>query len=317
MGGNNRIFGWTLRLLALPFLCEAAIAQQPPAAPPAAPAPISRSADGHPNLEGVWEFRWRTFLARPPGMPAVVDAAGARAAEAGQIAFFRSLPGNANPESDTDFTTFVRVRGEYRTSLIIDPPDGQLPWTEAARPPAGPPPDVPVNNPEERAHNERCIASAGFPVIPVPTNNYIQVIQTPDTLVFIPEALGDVRRLSPGAEPAAADVKSRWEGDTLVVETRNFGRFMRFTQPGTMVAFSPATTVRETYTPVSADEITYRFTVTDPTLHTRPWTAETTWVRSRDRLYEYACHEANYALTNMLKAGRVRDGRPSPPQGRP
>jgi len=299
---------WVVRLLALPVLTEAAMAQPPEAEPP---SPISRMADGRPDLQGVWEFRWRTFLVRPPGAPAIArDAAEADLMVERQKTFFRALPGNGNPESDLDLTTLVRVNGEYRMSLIVDPPSGQIPWLESERMALPRPTDKPIDDPEERAPNERCIAMQTFPVIPIPTNNYVQVIQPPGAVVMIPEALGEIRRLAPGVAREDADVSSRWEGDTLVVESRNFFPALRFTQPMTMVGFSGATSVRESFTPVSRDEILYRFTITDPTLYSHPWTVETAWVRSRERLFEYACHEGNYALTNMLQGGRARDGAP-------
>ncbi|HEV7692636.1 MAG TPA: hypothetical protein VGO52_17495 [Hyphomonadaceae bacterium] len=297
-------------MLLLPVLFESAIAQTP-----AAPASLPRTAEGHPDLQGVWEFRWRTLLTRPPGAPVSLPPAGVGPFIERQLEVFRALPGNGNPESDTDLTTLVRVHGEYRTSLIVEPADGQIPWLPGRQPPPLTPAlmDAIVTDPEQRAPNERCIATESFPMIPIPTNNYVQIVQPPGAVVMMPEALGHVRRLAPGAvRQASPDVLSRWEGDALVVESRNFTPDMRFTQPGTLVGFSPASSVVETFTPVSADEIFYRFTVTDTTLYSRPWTVETTWIRSDHSLFEYACHEGNYALTNILLGGRVREVRKAP-----
>lgn len=289
-----------MRAALLSALSEAAIAQSPP--PPAA-VTLPRTADGHPDLQGVWEFRWRTFLVRMPGTPAKLrDEADADKLVARQIAGFRAQPGNTNPESDQDVTTLLKIGGEYRSSLIVDPPDGQIPWLPGKRP--GMPPMGSVDNPEERARAERCIAMPNVPVIPIPSNSFIQVIQPPGAVVMIPEALGQIRHTVLGTQ---GDVRSRWEGDTLVVESRNLTPDQRFTQPITIVGFSQATTVSETFTPVSANEIIYRYTITDPTLYARSWTAETVWARSTHRLFEYACHEGNYALANILMGSRVQD----------
>jgi hypothetical protein len=300
---------WFIRALlavtVLPAFAEGAIAQTAQAGP--GTSEIPRTLDGHPDMQGVWDNRWRTFLERQPGVAVgALDAAGARQLEEQQAAQFRQLPGNGNPESDQDMTTLVPVRGEYRTSLIIDPANGRVPWRPDARPIPRDLINGAVNGPEERAPSERCIATPSFPLLPLPSNGYIQIIQPPGLVLMRPEALSDLRLLVPG-RTGSQETVSRWEGDNLVVETRSFAPETHWVIPMTLVGFGPATSVRETFTPVSPDEILYRFTVTDETLYSQPWTVETTWVRSPNPVLEYACHEGNYALSNILMGGRVRD----------
>jgi hypothetical protein len=152
----------------------------------------------------------------------------------------------------------------------------------------------------------------------VPTNSYLRIIQSPGHVVLHMEALDDVRILPIGGKhgpDAVLDLQgdsiARWEGDMLVVETRNFRADdpVRFSPPMSVVFLSATTTVTERFNRVSDDEIVYTYTVTDPALYTRPWTAETSFVRTSARMFEYACHEANYSLTNILRGGRIADER--------
>lgn len=285
---------------------EAAIAQTA--------APIHRLPDGKPDLQGVWEARWRTMLERQPGVKGLVmppdQVAGYLAAgEAGRA----RRPGHSNPDSDFDMPyRMLQVRGEYRTSLIIDPPDGKMPLTDEGKRRAALANGDRADNPEDRLFHERCIAGQGrAPMVAPPTNAYIQIVQPPGAVMVLSEILGEVRAVRPG-EPAAAkpfptfngDADARWEGDTLVVTTRNMRDDSRFAGPFIVLMLSPQSVVEERFTPVDADSFVYRYTLSDPLLYRQPWTAETTYLRSPGRLYEFACHEGNYALTNILRRPR-------------
>jgi hypothetical protein len=279
-----------------------------------------RTASGHPDFQGVWENRWLTPVERGAG-PSTLSVTAEQAAtlEAAMTAGRRAAPGNTNPDSDFDLVSLARVGGEYRTSLIVDPANGKLPLTDEGRARRTRLSRQLADNPEERVASERCIAGPGrAPMLTVPTNAYLEFIQPPGMVVIHSEALDDVRILPLNGQqrpPAVLTMQghsmARWEGDTLVVETRNFRRDdeLRFSPPFSVIIISPETVVTERFTRVSDDEINYRFTIVDPTLYTGAWTAETSFTRTKARLYEYACHEANYAMTNMLLGQRIRDQR--------
>jgi hypothetical protein len=289
---------------------EAAIAQRP--------FDLARTPDGRPDLQGVWQFKWMTPLERPPGVDVLnLNAEEAKALAARMTAFRLNLPGNANPPSDTDFSGLAFVDGSFRTSLIVDPPSGKLPFTEEGARRRDIYQMMQADNPEERAATERCIAGGGgAPMLAPPTNAYVQIVQPPGNVVFLAEALSDVRIVPLGGAKRSSvfaslhgDSTGRWDGDTLVIETRNLRADVRFAAPMSRVVYSPDTTIVETFTPVSAREIRYRVTVTDPVVYSRPWTAETSYIRTTDRMFEYACHEGNYALANILKGGREQEHR--------
>jgi hypothetical protein len=295
---------------------EAAIAQSA--------ATLSRTPDGHPDLQGVWESRWATMLERPPGVATLqVDPQTAAVMNQAGIKLRGNLPGAANPESDMDYTALVMVDGEYRTSLIVDPPNGRLPYTpEGLRLRRAWQPDT-LDNPEERTTGERCITGGRAPLLPIPTNSYIQIVQPPGLVVVQAEAMNELRSIPigrPGNVSAfpnfMGDAAGRWEGDTLVIETTNARPDIRWSPPGSIVVVQPQTRIIERFQPVSQREIRYSFTVTDPVVYAQPWTVETTWIRSDSRVYEYACHEGNYALVNILRGGRELDRRAQPSAAR-
>jgi hypothetical protein len=231
----------------------------------------------------------------------------------------RAAPGNTNPDSDFDLVSLALVKGEYRSSLIVDPPDGRLPLTEEGRARRARLDRQLFDNPEERAASERCVGGPGrAPMLTVPTNSYLRIIQSPGHVVLHTEALDDVRILPLGGKhgpDAVLDLQGDsiawWEADTLVVETRNFRADdqARLSPPFSIIVLSPGTAVTERFTRVSDGEIVYSFTISDPVLYTRPWTAETSFVRTSARMFEYACHEANYSLINILRGGRIADER--------
>jgi hypothetical protein len=152
---------------------------------------------------------------------------------------------------------------------------------------------------------------------PTADSNYYQIVQTTDVLLIVSELIHDARIVRMNSKHAPATITSWlgdsigwWEGDTLVVESKNFSVNSITRMSGRMVTFvSPQTIVVERFTRVSTDEINYVFTVEDPTYYTRRWTGETHLMHTNDQMYEFSCHEGNYALRYMLEAARLNDSK--------
>jgi hypothetical protein len=205
----------------------------------------------------------------------------------------------------------TRVIGTRRTSLIIDPPNGRFPplTPEAERRLAEE--DAirqrPSVGPEDRPVGERCILgfNSGPPMTPAAYNMNVQLLQTPDHVVILNEMVHNARVVPLDGRPHGkipqwvGDSRGRWEGDTLVVETKNFY------QNTSLRGSSPKMHLTERFTRVDADTLLYEFTVDDPTTWTRPWTAQIPMVRTELPMYEYACHEGNYGMTGILAGARA------------
>ena len=223
----------------------------------------------------------------------------------------------------------ARVGGQIRTSWIVDPADGKLPLNDATRAAAlkaaSPMDASTLENPENRPNDERCLlgtlGSGGPPLLPVGDINPLQIVQTRDHVVIVTEVNHDARiiRLADRQHPPAAirpwlgDSVGWWEGDTLVVETTNFNPGHG---PNPYFAFSvflsPAARVTERFTRTSTSEIFYRFTVDDPAIYSRPWTAEVPLNAFPERTYEWACHEGNYGMAGVLAGARTMERHAAP-----
>jgi hypothetical protein len=203
-----------------------------------------------------------------------------------------------------------------RTSLIYDPPDGQVPpLTAGARQRAAARRAIAgFDGYENRPLQERCIiwSHEGPPMLPAPYNDVLQIIQTPDHFVVHRELATAPRVIPTSDRPHisdrvklwAGDSTGRWEGDTFVVDTTNFTDRTAFQGSGSRLH------VVERFTRVSADRILYRFTVEDPDTWTTKWSAEVAMLATKGPLFEYACHEGNYGLPNILSGARyVEKGR--------
>ncbi|MFT3724835.1 MAG: hypothetical protein QM773_14785 [Hyphomonadaceae bacterium] len=294
-------------LLAL-ALAPAALAQTPD---------IPRTADGHPDFGGVWESFWLTPLERPDGVQSV-DLAPTDIERVKAIFRDREtnrLAGNLGTEGETAIATeIMQVAGVYRSSQVIDPPDGRIPRTAIAlaRKTSGSP-----DGPEGFTRGVRCLAGVSLPPMGMANfDNMRRIVQTPDSIVIYAEVGPDLRIISFGApkttpEPRTMGGRSfaRWEGDMLVIETTNFdGK----APPGGGARANPLSDdalVVEQFRYVSKDEVVYRYTVTDPLNYSQPWSGELSWRRSSQHLYETVCHEGNYSLANMLSAARVAETR--------
>jgi hypothetical protein len=206
------------------------------------------------------------------------------------------------------------VKGEYRTSWIVDPADGQIPYREGVRERMD---EARANfdGPEARPLGERCIInsnSAGPPMLNYLYNNNYEFVQTADALVIRAEMNNYARVVRIGGHhpPAAVrtlhgDSVGRWDGETLEVETIRFHSL----HASGAVPLTDSGKVIERLTRVSPSEILYEFTVEDPAVFARAWRGEMTFNATRDHVFEYACHEGNYALPGILAGAREQERR--------
>jgi hypothetical protein len=229
-------------------------------------------------------------------------------------------------------STYTVVNGEKRSSIIVDPPDGRVPpltpaaaqraagarrrptsdAQESSDPGLDPTPGA-YDDPERRPLGERCLlgfgSTSGPPALPnYFYNNLHQIVQTPDAIMILTEMVHDARIVRMNAQHLPKNIRlwmgdsvGHWEGDTLVVDTTNFTDKTRFR--GSTADLH----VIERFTRVDDRTLLYRFTIDDPATWTKPWTGEYTWPATDGHIYEYACHEGNYALTNILKGARLRE----------
>ena len=282
-------------------------------------------ADGPPDLHGVWNFSTLTPLERPAefaGREFLTDAE-ARDFEARTIA--RNNRDNREQSADADVASAynefwwdrgvhaARVRGKVRTSLIVDPADGRLPaLTADAQARAAARAEArrlhPADGPEDRSLGERCVLfNAGPPMLSGPYNNYVQIVQTRDHVVIHNEMIHDARIVPLDGRPhlpssvrlLLGDSRGRWEGDTLVIETTNF------TNKTTVRGSGEGLRLVERFTRSGPSTLLYEFTVDDPASFTKPWTAVLPMTKADVQLYEYACHEGNYAMTGILRGARA------------
>jgi hypothetical protein len=303
-----------------------ALAQAPP-----------RTPWGDPDLQGTWDFTTITPLQRPPELAGkeflTESEAAALEKQINQQRYKTeaespgALGGVPRPETDPGIYNLgwwwepngrklVRSR---RTSLVVDPPDGKIPQLtpqaqailrsrEAARERSHTPADLPLA--------ERCIMgfNSGPPMVPGPYNNLVQIFQSPGYVAIVNEMVHDARIVPLDVRPHvgdrfrfwAGDSRGRWDGNTLVVETRNM------TDNGTGTFGLPGLTDRnavliERFTRLEDRALTYQFTMTDPTVFTRPWSAEVPMTRVDGFVMEYGCHEGNYGLANILAGARAAE----------
>jgi hypothetical protein len=336
----------TFGALALSVSCAGllltpAAAQAPAGA--ARPWTVPRTPDGHPDLQGNWTNATITPLERPSGQAPVLTADQVAKVEKGMADRIERLaqpsdPNRPAPPKGGDGSTGAAgnvggynnfwidagervavVNGEYRSSLIVDPPDGRVPaLTDEARERqaarlARSKQFGQYDNPENRPLAERCIMSfgsnAGPPMLPnyFYNNNYT-IVQTKDHVMILTEMVHDARiirmsgeRLPKHVRPWMGDSIGRWEGDTLVVETTNFHPLQVFR------GASDTLRVIERFNRVDAETILYKFTIDDPATFTAQWSGEVPFKAMNDLVHEYACHEGNYALSNVLSGARAEE----------
>ena len=321
---NRHVFAVLPAVLALAALAPAAGAQTE------ASGEAPRTPWGAPDLQGVWDFRSLTPMERPEELADSETFTAEQAAEFAEETIRRRSRDNDTsdrvvPYNDFWFDEGTSVTTE-RTSLVVDPPDGRIPpltaeaaarreALEAARSGVSshePTPGGFVEDLGPGGLQVRCILgfNSGPPLAPSAYNNNVQVFQTEDTVVLFAEMNHKARivpldgreHLDPGVRQWTGDSRGRWEGDTLVVETTNFLRETNFQRGVT----TRNLTLVERLTRVDADTLRYDVTVDDPTVWTRPWTYSVPMRKNPEPVYEYACHEGNYGLYNIL-AGAVAE----------
>jgi hypothetical protein len=322
-------------LLALP---AGALAQAPAkAAPKASAAPkIQRTKDGHPDLQGIWTNATITPLERPASLAnkavlteqEALDLAKAEAEElkksdgASDSPIIRAAGSSGTGGYNVLFldrgSEPIKVDGQIRTSLISDPADGKVPpLTDGARRRAQQDMmrNIRLNSVQDRPVSERCLlgfgSTDGPPMLPVLYNNNYQIVQTPETVMILIEMVHDVRTIRiNGTHPPPAvrqwlgDSIGHWEGDTLVVETTNF------TDKTPFHGSSPDMKVTERFRLTDGNTIIYKATMDDPTTFTRPWSVEYPFNQVAGPIYEYACHEGNYAEADILGGARKAESEP-------
>jgi hypothetical protein len=219
-------------------------------------------------------------------------------------------------------TRVMQINGEYRTSMVVEPANGRVPATtpaaaqrrnaRAAQRPKG---AGPYDDPEARGAAERCLtsfgSSAGPPMLPLLYNNTYQIVQSPTHAMILVEMVHDARIVPLTRDRKRPDAVKQWmgdsigwyEGDTLVVETTNF-------RPDNVYrGGAPASKVTERFRRESDDKIVYSFEINDPETYAAPWKGEVAMNATPGPLYEYACHEGNYALPGILSGGQAVDAR--------
>ena len=294
-----------------------------------------RTPDGHPDISGVWDFRTVTPLERPEEFAdqaflseeevAAYAAERVRESNADRDREERKLETTARGEVNGTresrdlalaYNDFWWDRGDSvvetrRTSLVVDPPNGRVPaLTEAAEARAAERLRVnqrPSWGPEDRPLGERCITgfNSGPPMLPAAYNMNVQIFQTADHVVILNEMVHNARIVpldgsDHGTVPMWTGVsRGHWDGDTLVVETRNFLRETSFRNS------SENLHLVERFRRTSEDVLLYSFTVTDPTTWTQPWSVELPMRQSDLPIFEYACHEGNYGMDGTLTGARA------------
>jgi len=281
-----------------------------------------RTPDGQPDLQGSWATATLTPVQRPAEFAGKEFLTEQEAAEYQRRTLEQvnkdRRDGGAEADLQREYNEVWRDQGtpvvaSRRTSLIVDPPDGRIPAftpearnKQAARAEGG---SVP-SGPEDFPLKARCI-SRDLPMIPTPNNNFLQIVQGPGYVAISQEMIHEARlipldgrsHLNPKIRGYMGDSRGHWEGDTLVIDTTNFiGK-------GNVYGADEGLHLTERLTRTDPDTILYQFTVDDPTAFTRPWSGELPIRKSREEVFEYACHEGNYAVTNTLTSARAAEKR--------
>jgi len=291
---------------------------------------IPRTPDGKPDLQGVWTNATITPMERPANLAgkATLTDAEAKSYEKANYEELQKQDGQSDGpliaaagSSGTGGynvlfvdrgTELARVDGVKRTSLIVDPPDGKVPpiTPEARQRNAAMMRSFSnFDNVKVRPLSERCLigfgSTSGPPMLPVLYNNNYQIVQTPDAVMILVEMVHDARIIRINGTHAPASVRQwfgdsigHWEGDTLVVDTTNFTDKTRFR------GSSENLHVVERFSRVDANTVLYRVTIDDPATFSKVWTMEYPFVATKGPVYEYACQEGNYSMTDILGGAR-------------
>jgi hypothetical protein len=272
-----------------------------------------KTAWADPDLQGVWSYATTTPLSRPDGTKDEITDEEAAADEEKASALQDAPPRPGDPGTYNDFW-WDRGKKLDRPSLIIDPPDGKLPVKpEAAKARAERAAYQrahPADSYLDRSPTDRCIIYHGVPPVPSGYSNTYQIVQAPHLVAIYDEEIHHIRLIPLDSRPHLpesvrhwnGDSRGHWEGDTLVVETTNFNDKTALRYQG-----SSNTRAVERFKRVSADMIDYRYTITDPSVFTRPFTVAIPMPRRTDDIYEYACHEGNHSIVGILAGARAQE----------
>ena len=320
------------RLLVASTLLAVALLAPLPAAGQSASGTPPRTPDGKPDIQGSFTFSTITPLQRPQALAGKDTLTSEEAAEfeasentrlnrdlfdpikgAPSAGYAPRAQGGVLSYNEFWYERGSRLTRDKRTSLIVDPPDGRVPLTDAAR----------KKNEEQgkrlstgfadsytdRSLADRCIVgfNSGPPMISGAYNNNLHILQVPGYVVILNEMIHNTRIIPTDGRPHgrirqwAGDSRGRWEGNTLIVETINFLR------ETSLIGSTADTKLVERFTRVDPDTVMYEFTVRDPNSYTRPWSVMMPLTRTDEKLYEYACHEGNYGLHGILAGARAKD----------
>jgi hypothetical protein len=323
------------------LLPAAAAGQAAPADPETWTAP--KTPWGDPDLQGIWDYWTFTPLERPDEFAEkdvlTEEEVAVVAAESRNAALTRDREGPASGDpgayGQEVWTERGRATALTQPSLIVDPPSGKLPPVtpaarrreDAQRAAGGRPVRLRsrafiADGPEDRGLAERCLLgfSTGPPMLPGGYNNNVQILQVPGYVVLFTEMVHDARivpldgrpHLSSEIRQWLGDARGSWDGDALVVESRNFTHKIasfsgRIGATGFVIGSAEHRRLIERFTRVGPDELLYEFTIDDPTTFARTFTGRLPMTRTDLPLYEYACHEGNYGLTNILRGARAEE----------
>ena len=303
----------------------AAQSQRPAATPAKSNAKVSipRTPDGRADIQGTWDFAQLTPFERPgafAGKDSISEEeAETYAAQRVETSNKDRRDGGAAADVERAYNDFWWDFGKRiakQTSLVVDPPDGHVPALTAAAQKRLADRRGRFDNPEERPLAERCILgfNSGPPMVPSAYNNNVQLVQTRDRVLILNEMIHSARLVDTTGRPhhpptmrfLTGDSIGHWDGDTLVVDTTNFSIEGGFRGASTNLHLV------ERFTRDSPDALRYEFTVDDPQTWTKTWSASIPMVRSGERIFEYACHEGNYALGGVLQGARYQEKQAPP-----
>tara|TARA_Y100000590_G_scaffold275359_1_gene309147 strand:+ start:12899 stop:13879 length:981 start_codon:yes stop_codon:yes gene_type:complete len=295
---------------------------------------------GDPDLQGTWTNASLTTLERPDQFKSlVVSEEQATRAEVTSAAFTEAID-NPYEEGETPKagenvggyntawmdpgTKLFKINGEYRSSILTYPEDGKLPrrWVRwGVEGPSIYRMFSQANHPEERSLGERCLvgfgSSGGPPMLNVLYNNHYQIVQSPGYVMILVEMNHDARiirlkgnHLPDHIRPWLGDSVGHWEGNTLVVKTKNHHLQQRFRAAiRHQILITEDAEITERFTRISEDEILYQFEVDDNVAYKDSWKGEMPLREAEGKIYEYACHEGNYAMANILAGAREEERR--------
>jgi hypothetical protein len=322
-----------MRLLTGLLAAAAALAASATQAAPPYHAP--RTPEGTPDLQGVWTNASLTFLQRPPIFKGLVAT---DKEEAMMVGGFKKMAGNLldptvdpkapappvvaeAPQADILEMPLAlgKVNGEKRSSWIVDPKDGRIPFTAAGKAARKAAVAETFDGPEGRPLSERCLVSVGSmegpPMMNTGFNANYQIVQTRDFVAIEAELnhdvriirMGDRKHIPDAIRPWMGDSVGWWEGESLVVETTNLNPRTEINALFGGFNYSPKGRLIERFTRVSTTEMIYEFTVDDPAYFTRTWSAQMPMHATRGPIYEYACHEGERGVANALAGARAEE----------